>query len=325
MWKRTLAGALMSLSAGAAAVDAAGFKDYVETLKAEAAEQGIKQSTLDSAFADIKLFKRAISADRNQPEFKKTLDTYLPQAVPEWKVAQARKLYKEHRELLEEIGEAYGVQPRFIVALWGIETNFGGYTGNYPVVGTTASLAYEGRREAFFKEQVFAALKIIDDGHITADKMRGSWAGAMGQTQFMPTSFLSYAVDYDGDGRKDIWHTLPDVFASAANYLKNVGWQYDQTWARQVRVTEPVAEELQGLEVKKSLAEWQALGVRKYDGGNLPNRADIEASLVFPDDADGRVYLAYANYDALMRWNRSHYFAVAVGYLSDRIKFPAIE
>ncbi|MBW3138822.1 lytic murein transglycosylase [Ferrimonas balearica] len=324
MWKRALVAALLSVSASALAVDADGFSQYVSQLKQEAGEKGYAPATIDAAFADIKLFKRAISADRNQPEFKKTLDTYLPQAVPQWKVDKARKLYKEHRELLEEIGKAYGVQPRFIVALWGIETNFGGYTGNYPVLSTTASLAYEGRREDFFKEQFFAAMTILDQGHISADAMRGSWAGAMGQTQFMPTSFLSYAEDYDGDGRKDIWGSLPDVFASAANYLANVGWQYNQTWARQVTLSQPVDESLQGLKVKKTLAEWQDLGVRRFDGSALPAR-DIEASLVFPDDADGRVYLAYANYDALMRWNRSHYFAVAVGYLSDRIKFPAID
>ncbi|MBY6105885.1 lytic murein transglycosylase [Ferrimonas balearica] len=324
MWKRALVAALLSVSASASAVDADGFSQYVSQLKQEAGEKGYAPATIDAAFADIKLFKRAISADRNQPEFKKTLDTYLPQAVPQWKVDKARKLYKEHRELLEEIGKAYGVQPRFIVALWGIETNFGGYTGNYPVLSTTASLAYEGRREDFFKEQFFAAMTILDQGHISADAMRGSWAGAMGQTQFMPTSFLSYAEDYDGDGRKDIWGSLPDVFASAANYLANVGWQYNQTWARQVTLSQPVDESLQGLKVKKTLAEWQQLGVRRFDGSALPSR-DIEASLVFPDDADGRVYLAYANYDALMRWNRSHYFAVAVGYLSDRIKFPAID
>ncbi|WP_298442182.1 lytic murein transglycosylase [uncultured Ferrimonas sp.] len=308
------------LSATTAVAQEQSFPDYVSGLKQEAQQQGISQATIDSAFSGIKLFKRAIAADRSQPEAKKTLDTYLPQAVPQWKVDKAVRLYQEHKELLEEVGEKYGVQPRFIVALWGIETNFGSYTGNYSVIGATASLAYEGRREAFFKKQLFSALEIIDAGHIDADKMKGSWAGAMGQTQFMPTSFLSYAQDYDGDGRKDIWGTLPDVFASAANYLASVGWDDDKTWARQVRVTEAVEDADHGLKVKKTLPQWQALGVRRWDGGDLPNR-EIEASLVYPDDASGRIYLAYSNYDALMRWNRSHYFVVAVGYLSDRIKF----
>ncbi|GAA4899151.1 lytic murein transglycosylase [Ferrimonas pelagia] len=320
MFKRILLSCTLLLSPTSFATEQAEFLQYVEGLKLEAQQAGISSQTVDEAFEGIKLFKRAIAADRNQPEQKKTLDTYLPQAVPQWKIDQARRLYKEHRELLTEVGKAYGVQPRFIVALWGIETNFGGYTGNYSVVGATASLAYEGRREAFFKEQLLAALKIIDDGHITADKMRGSWAGAMGQTQFMPTSFLAYAVDHDGDGRKDIWHTLPDVFASAANYLKQVGWEEDKTWARQVSLVNEINDDLKGLKVKKTLAEWQALGVRRWDGSDLPVR-DIQASLVFPDDESGRIYLAYANYDALMRWNRSHYFVVAVGYLADKIKF----
>ncbi|QIZ76738.1 lytic murein transglycosylase [Ferrimonas lipolytica] len=319
MLTRTLlaTGLLFNATVGAQQVE---FADYVETLKVEASEKGVSQATIDSAFADIKLFKRAIAADKNQPEKKKTLDTYLPQAVPQWKVDKAIKLYRQHETLLQEVGAKYGVQPRFIVALWGIETNFGSYTGNYSVIGATASLAYDGRREEFFKKQLFSALKIIDDGHISADKMKGSWAGAMGQTQFMPTSFLSFAEDYDGDGRKDIWGTLPDVFASAANYLASVGWNDDVTWARQVKLTADIAEADRGLKVKKTLAQWQQLGVRRWDGKDLPSR-DINASLVFPDDASGRVYLAYSNYDALMRWNRSNYFAVAVGYLSDRIKF----
>ncbi|BDY05318.1 lytic murein transglycosylase [Ferrimonas sp. YFM] len=316
-WLATL-GLAMALPLQAA--DKVSFEDYVGQLKQEAAERNFSSGTIDSAFAGIKLHKRAIKADRNQPEFKKTLDTYLPQAVPDWKVAKARKLMKQHSELLQKVGKAYGVQPRFIVALWGIETNFGSYTGNFSVIGATTSLAYEGRREAFFKEQLFAALTILEEGHISADKMKGSWAGAMGQCQFMPTSFLAYAVDFDGDGKKDIWNNKADVFASAANYLKQVGWRDDLTWARQVTLTQPVKKEQTGLNVKLSLSEWQKLGVRRFDGSDLPSR-EIQASLVQPDDAEGRSYLAYANYDALMRWNRSHYFVAAVGHLADRIKF----
>nr|WP_229359857.1 lytic murein transglycosylase [Ferrimonas aestuarii] len=296
------------------------FMQYVEGLKQEAATHAIKPEVIDAAFANVKLYQRAIKADRNQPEFKKTLDTYLPQAVPDWKVAKAKRLLDENRELLDKVGQAYGVQPRFIVALWGVETNFGNYTGNFSVVGATASLAFEGRREAFFKEQLFAALTILNEGHIQPENMKGSWAGAMGQCQFMPTSFLAYAQDFDGDGKKDIWGNKADVFASTANYLKQVGWDDDLTWARQVTLTAELAEELKGLKVKKSLAEWQALGVRRMDGSALPTR-DIQASLVQPDDAHGRSYLAYGNYDALMRWNRSHYFVAAVGHLADRIKF----
>jgi membrane-bound lytic murein transglycosylase B len=299
-----------------------GFAAYVEQIKQEALADGYSAETLETAFADVQFYQRSVKADRNQPEFKLTLDTYLPRAVPEWKAKKAVEMYAEHRELLEKIGAEYGVQPRFIVALWGIETNFGSFTGGMDVISALTTMAYEGRREEFFKKELWHALTIVQEGHIPIDQMKGSWAGAMGQAQFMPSSFMSYAVDYDGDGRKDIWGSQGDVFASAANYLKSVGWRDDVTWGRQVQLPEDFDAELASLKVKKPLAEWQALGVRRYDGGDLPVRDDIEASVVIPDDQQGRVFLAYNNYDALMRWNRSHYFVAAVGYLSDRIRFP---
>ena len=298
------------------------FAAYVEKIKTEALAAGYSQDTLDKAFAEVKFYKRSVEADKNQPEFKLTLDTYLPRAVPEWKATKAVELYAQHRELLEQIGAEYGVQPRFIVALWGIETNFGGFTGGFDVVSALTTMAYEGRREAFFKKELWHALTIIQEGHIEAGQMRGSWAGAMGQTQFMPSSFMSYAVDYDGDGRKDIWNSMGDVFASAANYLKKAGWNDGVTWGRQVTLLDSFDSELAKLTIKKPLAEWQALGVRSMDGGDLPQRDDIVAAVIIPDDRQGRVFLAYQNYDALMRWNRSHYFGAAVGYLSDRIRFP---
>ncbi|OZB05088.1 MAG: lytic transglycosylase [Idiomarina sp. 34-48-12] len=299
-----------------------GFAAYVEQIKQEALADGYKAETLETAFAGVEFYQRSVKADRNQPEFKLTLDTYLPRAVPEWKAKKAVEMYEQHRELLEKIGAEYGVQPRFIVALWGIETNFGSFTGGMDVISALTTMAYEGRREAFFKKELWHALTIVEEGHIPIEQMKGSWAGAMGQAQFMPSSFMSYAVDYDGDGRKDIWGSQGDVFASAANYLKSVGWRDDVTWGRQVQLPEEFDSELASLNVKKPLSEWQELGVRRYDGGDLPQRDDIEASVVIPDDKQGRVFLAYNNYDALMRWNRSHYFVAAVGYLSDRIRFP---
>lgn len=299
-----------------------GFTAYVEQIKQEALADGYKAETLETAFAGVQFYQRSVKADRNQPEFKLTLDTYLPRAVPEWKAKKAVEMYEQHRELLEKIGAEYGVQPRFIVALWGIETNFGSFTGGMDVISALTTMAYEGRREEFFKKELWHALTIVEEGHIPIEQMKGSWAGAMGQAQFMPSSFMSYAVDYDGDGRKDIWGSQGDVFASAANYLKSVGWRDDVTWGRQVQLPEEFDTELASLNVKKPLSEWQELGVRRYDGGDLPKRDDIEASVVIPDDKQGRVFLAYNNYDALMRWNRSHYFVAAVGYLSDRIRFP---
>lgn len=315
-----------------------GFEQYVAQLKVEALEKGYSQAMVDSSFAKVKFHQRAVKADRSQPEKVETLDTYLPKRVPKWKVDKARALYKEHQVLLTDVGEKYNVQPRFIVALWGLETNFGKIMGNYNVVSALSTLAYEGRREAFFKKQLFAALTILEEGHIDIENMKGSWAGAMGQNQFMPTSFLAYAVDGDGDGKKDIWQNQADVFASMANYLQKEGWSDELTWGRQVKLPEGFDTSLAipkntgsrknwlkaWSQTEKSLAEWQALGVRRVDGTNLPN-VDIKAALVFPDDENGRVYLAYDNYKSLMHWNLSYYFVSSVGHLSDRIKFPPVK
>ncbi|GAB3023080.1 lytic murein transglycosylase [Bowmanella dokdonensis] len=297
------------------------FDEYVVSLRQEAAEQGFSAELIEQAFADIRFYERAVSSDKNQPEFKLTLDKYLSSRVPDWKVKQAVDKYVENREVLEAVGRKFGVQPRFILALWGNESNFGRIQGNYPVVSALATLAYEGRREALFKKQLFAALKILDEGHVSKDQFLGSWAGAMGQSQFMPTSFLAYAYDFDGDGKKDIWQNQADVFASIANYLKTVGWDDSQTWGRQVTIPAGFDLQLTGLEKDKmkTLSEWQALGVRRYDGSDLPGR-DLRASLIMPDDEHGRLYLVYDNFHTLMNWNRSTYFGSAVGYLSDRIK-----
>lgn len=294
------------------------FDAYVQTLKQEALAQGIRPTTVDASFADIQFIEHAVKLDRNQPEFKLTLDTYLPKAVPEWKIKLARRHYQENYPLLKKIGLHYGVEPQFIVALWGIETGFGKYMGNYSLISSLATLAYEGRREAFFKKEFFAALRIIDEGHATPQTLKGSWAGAMGQVQFMPSSFLNFAVDYDGDGRKDLWHTRADVFASAANYLQQHGWKYKGGWSSRVKVPSSLDSSLIGVEVSKPVADWYRLGVRSLDGSALPSRAG-DASVVLPDDREGRAYLAYNNYMVLRSWNRSNYFVISVGYLADRI------
>lgn len=314
-----------------------GFNEYIVELKSEALEQGFQQKLIDESFSKVKFHKRAVVADRKQPEKVETLDTYLPKRVPSWKIKKARSLYKEHKEVLAKVSADYAVQPRFIVALWGLETNFGKFTGNYNVVSALSTLAYEGRRETFFKKQLWAALTILEQGHIKIDNMKGSWAGAMGQNQFMPTSFLAYAVDGDGDGKKDIWQNQTDIFASMANYLQKEGWNDDLTWGRQVKLPKDFNLSLAipkntgsrknwlkaWSKTEKTLSQWQALGVRRTDGTNLPS-VNIKAALVFPDDENGRAYLAYDNYKSLMHWNLSYYFVSSVGHLSDRIKFPPI-
>ena len=313
------------------------FQDYLANLKQEAISKGSEAKLIDDAFATATYKEKVVSADKNQPEVKETLETYLPKRVPQWKIDRARKLYAENKDVLEKVAKEFGVQARFIVALWGLESNFGAIQGGHNVISSLVTLAFDGRREALYKRQLWAALDILKSGHITLDKFKGSWAGAMGQTQFMPTSFNAYAVDYNNDGRKDIWTTKEDAFASIANYLKQEGWNDSLTWGRQVQLPENFDSKyvlVRGTKTRKqwleywndserSLADWQALGVRKADGSDLPN-VDVRAALVMPDDINGRMYLAYDNYKVFMHWNRSYYFATSVGYLSDRIGYPKI-
>jgi len=298
------------------------FDQYVEGLKQEARSQGVSEQIITQAFENVTYKPRAVKADRNQPEKKLTLDEYIPRAVPDWKVKQAKELYTKHAEELNRIGDEYGVQPRFIVALWGVESNFGRFTGNYSVIDALSTMAYDGRREAFFRKEAMAALQILDEGHIPVEEFKGSWAGAMGQCQFMPSSFLSFAADGNGDGKKDIWNSEADVFASAANYLSQSGWGDKHTWGRQVKLPEGFDTSIQGRGEGKGkyLQEWSKLGITRYDGRPLPKLdEDIQAWLIAPDDANGRVYLVYNNYNVLMKWNRSYYFALAVSHLADRI------
>jgi membrane-bound lytic murein transglycosylase B len=305
-------------AASAQAQDKERFLTWLTEFAAEAKGKGIRSETLAASLDRVQLIPRVIELDRSQPEFTLTFDEYLSRVVPDSRVERARRLYAANRPLLEEIGKKFGVQPRFIVALWGIESDFGRLTGGFAVVPALVTLAFDGRRSKYFRGELLNALRIIDAGHITVEKMKGSWAGAMGQSQFMPSSFLNFAYDHDGDGRKDIWTTLPDVFASTANYLSRSGWRASENSARLVAVPKGFDANLEGLETTKPVNEWQSLGVRRPSGENLP-LADIPASLLRPAGAGGPVYLVYNNYRAILKWNRSHYFAVAVGHLADSI------
>lgn len=297
------------------------FPEYVEQLKVEAKQKGISQPIIDQAFKNVTFKPRAVKADKNQPEKRQTLDEYLPKAVPDWKIAIAKRKLEENYPTLKRISEQYGVAPQYIVALWGVESSFGKIQGNYAVVDALATMSYEGRREEFFKNELMEALQILDEGHISVERMKGSWAGAMGQCQFMPSSFLTFAQDGNGDGKKDIWLNKADVFASTANYLKESGWQDGYSWGRQVKAPKGLDQNLIGREEEKAkkLSEWAALGIKDMNGGALPN-VDIDAWLIEPDDENGRAYLIYNNYQVLMKWNRSHYFALSVSILADAIK-----
>jgi membrane-bound lytic murein transglycosylase B len=294
------------------------FASWLRGLRGDALASGVRAATLDAALANVQPIPRIIELDRKQPEFTATFDQYLSRTVGEARIAEGKARLRERRALLDEVAAKYQVQPRFIVALWGMETDFGRQTGGYPVVHALATLAYDGRRAGFFRNELMQALKILDDGHINLTSMTGSWAGAMGQNQFMPSSFTRFAVDHDGDGRRNIWTSLPDVFASTANYLRQSGWRDDLTWGREVLLPPGFDIKLADLEVKKPIAEWQRLGVRRTDGGPLPPR-DVVASIVIPAKSAQPAFLVYDNYRALMRWNKSLFFATAVGMLSDRI------
>ena len=291
---------------------------WLQRVRDEGIKRGLSAATLDGALRGIKPIKRVVELDRKQPEFTLTFRQYMDRVVSDRRVKKGRARLRKHRALLNKVAAKYKVQPRFIVALWGIETDFGRLTGGFRVIPALATLAYDGRRSTYFRKELFNALKIIDDGHITAKKMMGSWAGAMGQNQFMPSSFLRFAVDYNGDGRRNIWTDRADVFASTANYLARVGWRHDQTWGRQVLVPALLDDKLLGLKVKKTMREWQKLGVRRADGTDLPRR-NLTASLVRPKVGNDEFFLVYDNYRAILRWNRAHLFATAVGTLADRI------
>ena len=294
---------------------------WLEELKAEAKSKGISQPIIDEAFKNVKFKEKIIKLDRKQPEVTQTFQQYMSKRLPKSLVDAGKKRLRENLAELEKVAAKYGVQPRFIVALWGVETRYGRYTGGFNVVEALTTLAYDNRRAAYFRKELFFALQILEEGHIKPSDMKGSWAGAMGQSQFMPSSFLNFAVDHNGDGKRDIWKTKPDVFASAANYLAQSGWRGDQTWGREIKLPAGFNPELISLKVQHPMQYWQDLGVRKADGTDLPAR-QLMGSLVQPRGGNGQTFLVYNNYRTILKWNRSTYFAMSVGHLADKIGAP---
>ena len=297
------------------------FSIWIDNFKIRAEKSGISKTTIDETLNRVKVITRIIELDRNQPEFTLTLSQYLRNVVSKKRIKKGISKIRENWELLETISNKYNVQPRFIVALWGIETDFGRVTGGFPVIDALVTLSYDGRRSKYFSKELINALKIIDQGHISYDQMVGSWAGAMGQTQFMPSSFLNFAQDYDNDGRKDIWGTKEDALASAANYLSKLKWNNNETWGREVIVNDNfnlIDDELT-LQNKKTIIEWQSLGVRRMDGRDLPKK-NLEGYLIkIKDTNKERYFLVYQNFKRILKWNTSNYFAISVGILSDSI------
>ena len=295
------------------------FEAWLAELRTEAAGRGIRAEILDAALDGLVPIERVVELDRNQPEFTLTMETYLGRVVPEARVARGKRMLNENRELLDAICREYGVQPRFVVAFWAIESDFGRVTGGFPVIQALATLAWDPRRARFFRAELLAALQILNEAHIAPDDMMGSWAGAMGQTQFLPSVYLRSAVDFDGDGRKDIWTSRADALASAARHLANLGWKGDQTWGREIELPANFDLSLASLDIERPIGEWQAIGVRRAGGADLPTR-QLPSSVVLAERGSlSPAYLVYNNYRSILRWNRSTFFAVAVGSLADRI------
>ncbi len=294
------------------------FAEWLKGFRAEARSKGIADDLLAKALDGVAPITRVIELDRRQPEFTMTLWRYFDWTITEKRIAKGRELLKKHDALLRRVEKTYGVQPRFLVAFWGLETNFGANFGAFSMVGAVATLAHDARRSTFFRAQLLAALQIIQRGDVAHDA-KASWAGAMGNMQFIPTTYRDFAVDFDGDGKRDLWHSLPDVFGSAANYLKRSGWDGAHTWGREVKLPPEFEPDLSGLDRKKPMPAWKKLGVRRADGKALP-AVEIDASLVLPAGMAGPAFLVYRNFHATMAWNRSILYALAIGHLADRLK-----
>lgn len=308
---------LLLAPAGATAAGAS-FDQWLGDLRRDALGRGISGNTFDAALGGASLVPKALELDRRQPEFTQTFWAYLDRRVTLERIARGRELLARHRDLLATVHRRYGVPPRFIVAFWGLESNYGSYTGDFPLFRTLATLAYDARRSDFFRQQLFAALKLLQRGDLTADA-KSSWAGALGQPQFIPTSYRAYAVDFDGDGKRDLRNSLADVFASAANYLAEAGWREAYTWGREVRLPAGFDYSQTGMDIRKSLRDWQRLGVRGAQGQDLPV-VDIDGSIILPGGAGGApAFLVYDNFRTIMAWNRAVLYAAAVGHLADRL------
>ena len=306
------------------------FDQWRQELIAEARARGYSEDLIQQALAGVEPLPQVIQNDRSQAEAVVGFDRYYRTRVTPQVVSQGRELARQHSAVLASIEAAYKVQRRVVVAIWGIETRYGRVTGNTPVFRALATLAWEPRRAAFFRGELFDALTMVARGDIDTATMTGSWAGAMGQAQFMPSSYLKFAQDFDRDGRRDIWGSTPDTLASIANYLKAWGWDNEFRWGREVRVT-PVARArieqetskpsegcsaMRSMTERMPLTEWQRLGVRQANGAALPE-SDVPAALV---DTDARSFLVYPNYDTILRYNCAHYYALTVARLSDQIR-----
>lgn len=305
-----------SLSTICAAPD--GFQTFLAGLRIQAGRVGISSATLDRAFSGVEPNQKVLERDRHQPEFTMTWAQYRALLISDQRIANGRAAYAQCRTLLERVRARFGVDPGVIAGIWGLESSFGTGMGDFHVIEALTTLAWEGRRPGFFRGELIAALRILDHGDVSPAHMLGSYAGAMGQPQFMPSSYLRYAVDFEGHGRRDIWTSKPDVLGSIANYLAQSGWRGGEPWGQPVTLPANVDRAATGRDARRPIGEWARLGVRGADGRPLP-RGDAPAAVLLPDGPTGEAFLVYANFAAIRRYNPSDFYALAVGLLGDAL------
>ena len=307
-----------------------GWSDYIESLTEKMQNKGISESIIKEGFANIEYHERVIKSDKNQAEFKKTFKDYYRLTVSDERIQKGKEAWKKNQAILKKVSKKFGVPTRYLLAFWGLETNYGATKGNQPLVSALVTLAFDGRRRTFFENQIEALFTLADAGKIELKGLKGSWAGAYGNFQFIPTTAQQYAVDGDGDGKIDLVNSLPDAFSSAANYLSKMGWVEDEKWGREVVASKSFYWSQYEEGVRKNLKEWNELGIRQVTGRNLPS-VKMKAKLCAPQGAKGVLFLTYSNFDKIMKWNRSVFYALAIGRLADRVsgysklRYPPIE
>ncbi|MGC1510125.1 lytic murein transglycosylase [Ketobacter sp.] len=294
------------------------FKRCVPRLQQRARAEKIADDVVEKQLGAVQYVARVIELDRRQPEFSETFYNYLTLRVNDQRITQGRELLKKHYDLLLKLTHQYGVPPQYIVSFWGLETNFGTYLGKMNVLDSLATLACDPRRSEFFTKELMEALRLVETGVADHDTMLGSWAGAMGNMQFMPSAYRRFAVDGDGDGKADLWNSLPDAFTSAANFLQHLGWEKEVRWGREIRLPEKFDYALAGRDVTKPLKEWSRMGITDVTGNALPE-LDLKSSVIIPAGHNGPSFMVYDNFHVIMDWNRSEFYAIAVGRLADRI------
>ena len=294
------------------------FGQCVVQLKQRALAENISEQVVESQLGAVTYVARVIELDRKQPEFTETFHNYLGQRVNEQRIRKGRQMLQQHYDLLLPLTREYGIPPQYLVAFWGLETNFGSYLGKMNVLDSLTTLACDPRRSEFFTGELMEALRLVEDGVADHSTMLGSWAGAMGNMQFMPSAYLRFALDADGDRKADLWNSLPDAFTSAAHFLNKLGWERNVRWGREVRLPVNFDYALAGRDVRKPLSEWRELGIKDVAGNQLP-KLNLPASIIIPSGHQGPAFIVYQNFDVIMGWNRSEFYALAVGHLADRI------